>query len=334
MKTFAFTGSEDVFEICYGIPVATLGEGESLLARGHFTDRHVPSVSAAYYRRVWGYRMRSSRDLDDLLPSGTQHRSILSVRSDSADSYGWEHKETTADVSHAQQVALIDVDWLAREDASVQSERPGGGEHSRSVWRQLAAVAYGTARQTVTRDDQRDRWLFSEAPRGIAPVPATRGWTDRVTVTGPAGHAIRRRRPTCSSPTGLGAAALRFHRMPIRMHVHQQTPHPTVSRPPIVVLCGSTTYWDQLTEAALYETAAGRIVLSLGCNMKQPHPLWSDRKGADRLRAQLEELQLRKIDLADEVLVVNPGGYMGESTRREIEYALSLGKPIRYTHPA
>ncbi|QFZ72114.1 hypothetical protein GFH48_01525 [Streptomyces fagopyri] len=118
------------------------------------------------------------------------------------------------------------------------------------------------------------------------------------------------------------------------MHVHQQTPHPTVSRPPIVVLCGSTRYWDQLTEAALYETAAGRIVLSLGCNMKQPHPLWSDLKRADRLKAQLEELHLRKIDLADEVLVVNPGGYMGESTRREIAYALSLGKPIRYTHPA
>ncbi|MEV6532842.1 hypothetical protein AB0M86_25180 [Streptomyces sp. NPDC051639] len=115
--------------------------------------------------------------------------------------------------------------------------------------------------------------------------------------------------------------------------MRQQTPHLAVSRPPIVVLCGSTTYWDQLAEAALYETAAGRIVLSPGCNMNQPHPLWSDLKRADRLKAKLGELHLRKIDLADDVLVVNPDGYMGDSTRREIDYARSLGKPIRYTNP-
>ncbi|QFZ78382.1 hypothetical protein GFH48_38390 [Streptomyces fagopyri] len=115
--------------------------------------------------------------------------------------------------------------------------------------------------------------------------------------------------------------------------MRQQTPHLTVPRPPIVVLCGSTTYWDQLAEATLYETTAGRIVLAPGCNMKQPHPLWSDLKRADRLKAKLNELHLRKIDLADEVLVVNPGGYIGESTQREIDYAHNLGKPIRYTDP-
>lgn len=116
--------------------------------------------------------------------------------------------------------------------------------------------------------------------------------------------------------------------------MRQQAPHLTAPRPTIVVLCGSTAYWDQLTEAALYETAAGRIVLAPGCNMKQPHPLWSDLKRADRLKAKLGELHLRKIDLADEVLVVNPGGYIGRSTQREIDYARSLGKPIRFTDPA
>ncbi|MFI8192000.1 hypothetical protein ACIF8T_24985 [Streptomyces sp. NPDC085946] len=35
-----------------------------------------------------------------------------------------------------------------------------------------------------------------------------------------------------------------------------------VSRPTIVALCGSTRYWEQLAEANLYETAAGRIVLA------------------------------------------------------------------------
>ncbi|MFJ3673724.1 hypothetical protein ACIPSE_45505 [Streptomyces sp. NPDC090106] len=105
-------------------------------------------------------------------------------------------------------------------------------------------------------------------------------------------------------------------------------------RPTIVVLCGSTRFWDELTDAALYQTAAGRIVLSPGCNLKQPHPLWNSPDQADRLKQMLDTLHLRKIDLADEVLVVNPGGYIGDSTAREIDYARSLGKPIRYTHPA
>ncbi|MES5824853.1 hypothetical protein [Streptomyces sp. RG80] len=108
----------------------------------------------------------------------------------------------------------------------------------------------------------------------------------------------------------------------------------TASRPPIVALCGSTRHWDALAEANLYETAAGRIVLAPGCNMKEPHPLWEDPDRADRLKQQLDELHRRKIDLADEVLIVNPGDYIGDSTRSEIDYARSLGKPLRYTHPA
>ncbi|MFD9394776.1 hypothetical protein ACFWBB_29780 [Streptomyces sp. NPDC060000] len=107
----------------------------------------------------------------------------------------------------------------------------------------------------------------------------------------------------------------------------------TPPRPPIVVLCGSTRFWDALAEAALYETAAGRIVLAPGCNLKEPHPLWADPARADRLKRILVDLHLRKIDLADDVLIVNPGGYIGDSTRREIAYAHNLGKPIRYTHP-
>ncbi|WP_460074101.1 hypothetical protein [Streptomyces sp. YKOK-I1] len=104
-------------------------------------------------------------------------------------------------------------------------------------------------------------------------------------------------------------------------------------RPRVVVLCGSTRYWEEFQEANLYETAAGRIVLAPGCNLKQPHPLWADPAQTDRLKEVLDDLHLRKIDLADDVLVVNPGGYIGESTRREIDYARGLGKSIRYTHP-
>ncbi|WP_329004892.1 hypothetical protein OHA18_16050 [Kribbella sp. NBC_00709] len=46
----------------------------------------------------------------------------------------------------------------------------------------------------------------------------------------------------------------------------------------------------------------------------------------------LGELHLRRIDLADEVRIVNPGGYIGEATRREIAYATALGKPVTYFH--
>ncbi|MER6374453.1 hypothetical protein ABT255_40220 [Streptomyces mirabilis] len=116
--------------------------------------------------------------------------------------------------------------------------------------------------------------------------------------------------------------------------MHHETASSSASRPTIVVLCGSTRYWDQLAEANLYETAAGRIVLAPGCNLKQPHPLWADPTQTDRLKTVLGDLHLRKIDLADEVLVVNPDGYIGASTRSEIDYARKLGKAIRYTHPA
>ncbi len=52
---------------------------------------------------------------------------------------------------------------------------------------------------------------------------------------------------------------------------------------------------------------------------------------SDEQKVALGELHLRKIDLADRVLIVNPGGYLGESTRREIAYARAAGKPVSFT---
>ena len=69
-------------------------------------------------------------------------------------------------------------------------------------------------------------------------------------------------------------------------------------------------YWNALTEAALYETAAGRIVLAPGCNLKEPHPLWATPQQADRLKTMPNDLHLQKIQLADQVLVVNPDGFI------------------------
>lgn len=104
-----------------------------------------------------------------------------------------------------------------------------------------------------------------------------------------------------------------------------------LSLPHIVVICGSTRFMTQMNEADLRETAAGRIVVKPGCDMKTPHALWSDPVEAEALKARLDELHRAKIRLADEVLVV--GDYIGDSTRAEITYARSLGKPVRFTHP-
>lgn len=102
------------------------------------------------------------------------------------------------------------------------------------------------------------------------------------------------------------------------------------SRPTTVCLCGSTRFFETFQEASLQETVAGKIVLSIGCNLRSDHQLWADPAERDSIKARLDELHLRKIDMADEVLVLNVGGYIGDSTRREVAYAESIGRPIRY----
>ncbi|MFG2974413.1 hypothetical protein ACGFYY_15655 [Streptomyces sp. NPDC048331] len=104
-----------------------------------------------------------------------------------------------------------------------------------------------------------------------------------------------------------------------------------LSLPPIVAICGSTRFMAEMNEADLRETAAGRIVVKPGCDMKSPHALWADPVEGAGLKARLDELHRAKIRLADEVLVV--GNYIGDSTRAEIAYARSLRKPVRFTHP-
>ncbi len=75
-------------------------------------------------------------------------------------------------------------------------------------------------------------------------------------------------------------------------------------------------------------TLAGVIVVAPGVFPRaEDHVITNEQKTA------LGALHLRKIDLADRVLVVNPGGYIGESTSREIAYAHATGKPISFTDP-
>jgi hypothetical protein len=104
-------------------------------------------------------------------------------------------------------------------------------------------------------------------------------------------------------------------------------------KPTITVLCGSTRFGEAFQDANLRLTMAGHIVLSIGCDMKSDSELWSDPVEAEQIKKRLDELHMRKIDLADEVYVLNVDGYIGESTRNEIAYAQALRKPVEYLVP-
>lgn len=108
-------------------------------------------------------------------------------------------------------------------------------------------------------------------------------------------------------------------------------------RPEIVCLCGSTRFGDAFREANLAETLAGRIVLSIGCDTKTDADLASAGelgKDPETVKQELDQLHRRKIDLADEVLVVSRDGYFGQSTAGEVAYAIELGKPVRFAEQA
>jgi hypothetical protein len=103
--------------------------------------------------------------------------------------------------------------------------------------------------------------------------------------------------------------------------------------PRVVCLCGSTRFMEAFQRAKFDETLEGNIVLTIGCDTKADGALFEGEQGAATKR-MLDQLHLRKIDHADEVLVLNVGGYIGSSTRGEIEYAKRTGKKIRYLEHA
>jgi len=102
--------------------------------------------------------------------------------------------------------------------------------------------------------------------------------------------------------------------------------------PRIVCLCGSTRFWREFQKASLRETMEGRIVLSIGAASGTDDDHFGNLPPGEyaRIKAELDELHKRKIDLADEVLVLNVGGYIGESTRSEVDYALAHNKSVRW----
>ena len=100
-------------------------------------------------------------------------------------------------------------------------------------------------------------------------------------------------------------------------------------RPRIVCLCGSTRFIDAFHQAEFRETLAGRIVLTIGCDTKSDGELFKGPEG-DAIKVRLDKLHKCKIDIADEILVLDVGGYIGQSTRSEIQHAELHGVPVRY----
>jgi hypothetical protein len=102
---------------------------------------------------------------------------------------------------------------------------------------------------------------------------------------------------------------------------------------PVVTLCGSTRFKDEFMEAQKRLTLEGNIVISVGLfGHSGDQEVWEnmDEGTLTKTKEMLDDMHKRKIDMADSIYVINVGGYIGDSTRSEIEYAKSHGKEVRY----
>ena len=104
----------------------------------------------------------------------------------------------------------------------------------------------------------------------------------------------------------------------------------------VITLCGSSRFKEDFLRLQRELTLAGNIVLSLPFfSHADGKKLFNSRSTEDfeRLTEMLDEMHRQKIDMADEIFVVNVDGYIGKSTKKEIEYAQSQNKPIKYLFP-
>ena len=104
----------------------------------------------------------------------------------------------------------------------------------------------------------------------------------------------------------------------------------------VITLCGSTRFKDAFMEAQKRLTLEGNIVISVGLfGHSGDAEVWEnmDEGTLTKTKEMLDDMHKRKIDLSDGIYVINVGGYIGESTRNEIEYAKMTGKSIAYLEP-
>lgn len=102
-----------------------------------------------------------------------------------------------------------------------------------------------------------------------------------------------------------------------------------VGRYKVITLCGSTRFKDEFIETQKRLSLQGNIVISVGLfGHSGDKEVWQDG-----VKEMLDDMHKRKIDMADSIYVINVGGYIGRSTRSEIEYAIAHGKTVEYLEP-
>lgn len=105
-----------------------------------------------------------------------------------------------------------------------------------------------------------------------------------------------------------------------------------MDKPKVITLCGSSRFVDIMAVEA-WRLERDEHVIAMGLHLL---PQWYAADIPDHLAEhegcakEMDELHLRKIDISDEIFVVNVGGYIGESTKREIEYTRKQNKPVIY----
>ena len=97
----------------------------------------------------------------------------------------------------------------------------------------------------------------------------------------------------------------------------------------VITLCGSTRFKHAFMEAQKRLTLEGNIVISVGLfGHSGDAEVWTEG-----IKEMLDDMHKCKIDMADEIFLINVGGYIGSSTRSEIEYAIATGKAVNYLEP-
>lgn len=99
----------------------------------------------------------------------------------------------------------------------------------------------------------------------------------------------------------------------------------------IITLCGSTKFKDDFVKIQEDLTLQGYIVISVGLFGHADKKY--DTVITDKIKIMLDDMHKRRIDLSDEIFVINKNGYIGSSTKSEIEYAIKTGKKVRYLEP-
>lgn len=102
-----------------------------------------------------------------------------------------------------------------------------------------------------------------------------------------------------------------------------------VGRFKVITLCGSTRFKDAFLETQKRLTLEGNIVISVGLfGHSGDDEVWKEGT-----KEMLDNMHKRKIDMSDGIYIINVGGYIGESTRSEIDYAIRNGKTVEYLEP-